>query len=45
MTVAITNERSWKAAIIDMYTGSMDSIDFHIKKKGKYMSAYGLVYF
>ena len=45
MVVAITNERSWKAAIGDMYTGGMDSFDFHVKEKGEYMSAYGLAYF
>jgi hypothetical protein len=38
MAVAITNERSWKAAIGDMYTGGMDSFDFHVKEKGEYMS-------
>ena len=45
MVVAIINERSWKAAIGDMYTGGMDSFDFHVKEKGEYMSAYGLAYF
>ena len=30
MAVAITNERSWKAAIGDIYTGGMDSFDFHV---------------
>ena len=38
MAVAITNERSWKAAIGDMYTGGIDSFDFHVKEKGEYMS-------
>ena len=38
MAVAITNERSWKAAIRVMYAGSMDGFDFHVKKKGEYMS-------
>jgi hypothetical protein len=38
MAVAITNERSWKAAIGDMYAGGMDSFDFHVKEKGEYMS-------
>ena len=45
MAVAITNERSWKAAIGDMYTGGMDSFDFHVQEKGEYMSAHGLAYF
>ena len=45
MAVAITNERSWKAAIGDMYTGGMDSFDFYIEKKGEYMSGHGLAYF
>ena len=45
MVVAITNEQSWKAAIRDMYTGGMDSFDFHVKEKGKYMIAYSLAYF
>ena len=30
MAVAITNERSWKVAIGDMYIGGMDSFDFHV---------------
>ena len=38
MAVAITNERSWKAAIGDMYIGGMDSFDFHVKEKGEYLS-------
>jgi hypothetical protein len=45
MAVAITNERSWKAAIGDMYTGSMDSFDFYVEKKGEYMSGHSLAYF
>jgi hypothetical protein len=45
MAVAITNERSWKAAIGDMYTGGMNSFDFHVQEKGEYMSAHGLAYF
>ena len=45
MAVAITNERSWKAAIGDMYAGGMDSFDFHVQEKGEYMSAHGLAYF
>src|SRR5580692_2558530 len=45
MPVAITNERSWKAAIGDMYAGGMDSFDFHVQEKGEYMSAHGLAYF
>ena len=45
MAVAITNERSWKAATGDMYTGGMDSFDFYIEKKGEYMSGHGLAYF
>jgi hypothetical protein len=45
MAVAITNERSWKVVIGDMYTGGMDSFDFHVKEKSEYMSAYGLAYF
>jgi hypothetical protein len=40
MAVDITNERSWKAAIGDMYAGGMDSFDFHVKKKDEYMSRY-----
>ena len=38
MTVAITNKRSWKAAIGDMYIGGMDSFDFHVKEKGEFLS-------
>ena len=38
MAVAITNERSWKAAIGDMYIGGMDSFDFHVKEKGEFLS-------
>jgi hypothetical protein len=45
MAVAITNERSWKAAIGDMYIGGMDSFDFYIEKKDEYMSGHGLAYF
>jgi hypothetical protein len=45
MAVVITNERSWKAGIRDMYTGGMDSFDFHVEKKGEYMSGHGLAYF
>ena len=45
MAVAITNERSWKAAIGDMYTGGMNSFDFHVEEKGEYMSGHGLAYF
>jgi hypothetical protein len=45
MPVAITNERFWKAAIRDMYTSGMNSFDFHVEKKGEYMSGHGLAYF
>ena len=45
MAVAITNERSWKAAIRDMYAGGMDSFDFHVEKNGEYMSGHSLAYF
>jgi hypothetical protein len=41
MAVAITNKRSWKAVIRDIYTGEMDSFDFHVKEKGEYMSKLG----
>ena len=44
MMVSITNEQSWKAAIGDMYTGSMDTFDFHIKESGEYLCRGSRVY-
>ena len=36
MTVPIANERTWKAAIGDMYAGGMDTFDFRIEESGDF---------
>jgi hypothetical protein len=35
ITVPIANERSWKAAIGDMYIGGLDRFVFHVEEKGE----------
>jgi hypothetical protein len=37
VTVPIGNERSWKAAIGDMYAGGVDTFDFHIEETGEHL--------
>ena len=40
--VLIKNERSWKAAIVEMYTKGLLRLVFNIKEQGKYLSLLGL---